>query len=355
MYKYLIRPLLFLIDPERVHHIVVFMVKLISRIPGLYTCFRNYHTNHSKSHSINVAGLQFKGRVGLAAGFDKNADFYKEFSMFGFSFIEIGTVTPVPQTGNPKPRLFRLQRDKALINRMGFNNKGVEHAVGQLKRRNNNPIIGGNIGKNTATQNEDAADDYAVCFEKLYNVVDYFTVNVSCPNIAGLDKLQDMDSLRIILNRLGKIRTLKKQYKPVFVKISPDLSFKQIDDVLVLIREAGFDGIIAANTTTSRKDMVTGTDRITAIGQGGLSGKPLTNRTLEIVSYICKQTEHTMPVIGVGGIMNTEDALNLIKAGACLIQLYSGFIYEGPLLMRRINRAMQEYDNQDMDKMSQKV
>lgn len=348
MYKYLIRPLLFQLDPERVHHLVVFLVRLIGRIPGVHAGVRYFTARRSEIDSITIAGLQFKGRVGLAAGFDKNADFFHDFAMFGFSFVEIGTVTPVPQPGNPKPRLFRLQRDNALINRMGFNSKGVEHAVGKLKKKEKNLIIGGNIGKNTLTRNESAADDYAVCFEKLYDVVDYFAVNVSCPNIAGLDKLQDMDSLRIILNRLGQIRTLKRQYKPVFVKISPDLSFKQIDDVLALIREAGFDGIIAANTSTSRKDLITGMEEIAAIGQGGLSGKPLTNRTLEMIGYICKQTDYKLPVIGVGGIMTQEDALNFIRAGASLIQLYTGFIYEGPWLVRRINRALQAYCKQDM-------
>jgi dihydroorotate dehydrogenase len=292
------------------------------------------------SGGITIAGLHFTNRVGLAAGFDKNAEFFNEFSMFGFSFIEIGTVTPKPQPGNPKPRLFRLKNENALINRMGFNNKGLEHAVSQLKNRNRKVIIGGNIGKNTATANENAAADYAACFDGLYDSVDYFAINVSCPNIAGMEKLQDQDSLREILLSVMKIRAQKPVNKPVFLKISPDLTFSQIDEVISLYNEVGLDGIIATNTTTDRKCLAENADHY---GNGGLSGKPLASRSVEIVSYICKQSDGMIPVIGVGGIMSKDDALSMIRAGARLLQVYTGFIYEGPFLVRDINRALEEY------------
>ena len=348
MYKVLIRPLLFLFDPERAHHLVVLVIKTLCGIPGMYQFIRRMTKGSGTIEPIDFAGIKFDGRVGMAAGFDKNADFYKEISVLGFSFVEIGTVTPLPQPGNPKPRLFRLVKDGALVNRMGFNNKGVEYAVTRLKRRNNTIVVGGNIGKNTVTPNEKAVDDYAVCFAKLYDVVDYFTVNVSCPNIAGMDKLQDIGSLREILTRIVQIRIRMKPYKPVFLKIAPDLSFRQIDDILALVGETGLDGVIATNTTTSRECLATDAERITTVGQGGLSGKPLTNRVLEMVRYICKQSGGKLPVIAVGGIMSREDALNLIKAGAGLIQLYTGLIYEGPLLVRKINLALQEYSHEIM-------
>jgi dihydroorotate dehydrogenase len=343
MYKRLFRPLLFLLDPERVHHLVVCAVKLMDKIPGFHNGMIRFTQDSDKVCSTTVAGLHFKNRVGLAAGFDKNADFYQEFSMFGFSFIEIGTVTPESQAGNPKPRLFRLKKDHALINRMGFNNKGVDYAVNKLRKRNKSLVIGGNIGKNTDTTHEDAADDYAICFEKLYNAVDYLAVNVSCPNIAGMEKLQDMDSLRKILTRILKIRAEQVLYKPVFLKISPELSFRQIDDVIGICSEVGLDGIIATNTTTSREGLSENSNRVKEIGSGGMSGKPLQNRTLEIVRYICKHTEGRLPVIGVGGINTAEDAMNMIMAGACLLQLYTGFIYEGPFLVRKINCALEKY------------
>jgi len=345
MYKSLLRPILFLIDPERVHHLVVYAVKFLDKIPGFHGFLWNYCNPRTPTSEVTVAGLHFKGRVGLAAGFDKNAEFFREFSMFGFSFIEIGTVTPRPQPGNTRPRLFRLGKDKALINRMGFNNKGVDYAVSRLKNRDNSIIIGGNIGKNTATPNPEAAYDYAVCFERLYESVDYFSINVSCPNIAGMEQLQDIGSLREILTKILHIRNQKSIFRPVFLKISPDLSFRYIDQVLDLCREVRLDGIIAANTTTSRKDLNESPESIHNIGPGGLSGKPLTNRTVEMISYICKQSANSLPVIAVGGILNSADALNMIMAGASLLQVYTGFIYEGPFLVRKINKALINYYN----------
>ena len=340
MYKAIIRPLLFLLDPERVHHLVVFMVKLLNCIPGLNCLLRSTLFGSPPELAVEVAGLKFKNRIGLAAGFDKNAAFFDAFSMFGFSFIEIGTVTPKPQPGNNKPRLFRLPADSALVNRMGFNNKGVDFAVERLKKRKGHVIIGGNIGKNTATPNENAAHDYALAFEKLYGYVDYFAVNVSCPNIAGLEKLQDKDSLREILNGIMKIRADKEMHKPVFLKISPDLSNGHIDEILEIYKEVGLDGIIATNTTTRRECLITASEKVKEAGNGGLSGKPLTNKALEMVRYICKQSDSRIPVIGVGGIMEASDAIEMLNAGAVLIQVYSGFIYEGPFLIRRINKAM---------------
>jgi dihydroorotate dehydrogenase len=253
MYKSLIRPLLFLLSPETVHHLVVFLIKCLVFIPGMKSLSASWFSYSGKKSGCTVAGLHFSNRVGMAAGFDKNADFYEDFTLFGFSFIEIGTVTPLAQSGNPKPRLFRLPADKALINRMGFNNKGVEYAAKKLRDRNKSIIIGGNIGKNTTTPNEKAPADYLTCFTALYDVVDYLVVNVSCPNINGLDKLQDKDSLREILDILMKERKSRAVNKPVFLKISPDLSFRSIDETIALCQESGLDGIIATNTTKLRE------------------------------------------------------------------------------------------------------
>lgn len=343
MYKGFVRPVLFLVDPEKVHHFVVWIARLIGKVPGLIPVLRNIFFYSSPALKIKVAGLEFENRVGLAAGFDKNADFFNEFAMFGFSFIEIGTVTPVAQPGNSQPRLFRLPEDYALINRMGFNNKGVRHAANQLKKRKNHIIIGGNIGKNTQTPNENAVNDYINGFNTLYESVDYLVVNVSCPNIAGLEKLQNQESLREILLGIAKERSKKPVRKPVFLKISPDLSFSQIDDILSIYYEVGLDGIIATNTTTHRNNLSTPQNRINRIGPGGLSGAPLKHRALDIISYICKQTNDAIPVIGVGGIMNSQDALDMIKAGATLLQVYTGFIYEGPFIVKRINKAIDTY------------
>jgi dihydroorotate dehydrogenase len=289
---------------------------------------------------VEIAGLRFPGRVGLAAGFDKNAEFYRQFAMFGFAFVEIGTVTPKPQPGNPKPRLFRLKRDNALINRMGFNNKGVDHVVEKLKNRPENLIIGGNIGKNTATLNEAATADYSLCFEKLYEYVDYFVVNVSCPNIQGLEKLQDQDSLREILKAVTTIRSQKTVRKPVFLKISPDLSREHLDESITLCLESGLDGMIATNTTKGRNGLTTDPQKIASLGNGGLSGRPLTHDTAKTVSYICKQSQGRIPVIASGGIMSINDALEVLDAGAVMLQLYTGFIYEGPFIVCKINRAI---------------
>ncbi|MFC2098263.1 quinone-dependent dihydroorotate dehydrogenase [Bacteroidota bacterium] len=340
MYKALIRPLLFLLRPETVHHLVVALIKGSFLIPGIKPLVRYiYRVGDQKLHR-EVFGLKFENPVGLAAGFDKNAGFFNQFSAFGFSFIEIGTVTPVGQSGNPKPRSFRLKKDKALINRMGFNNYGVKAAAEKLRRRRTNIIIGGNLGKNTATPNENAVEDYTTVFEELYDVADYFVVNVSCPNISDLSHLQDREQLNGILLGISSIRAEKFHKKPVLVKISPDLNNKQIDDVIELISQHDMDGIIATNTTITREGLTTDPGKVGEIGGGGLSGGPLRERSTEIISYIHGKTAGKLPIIGVGGIMNPEDALEKIRAGASLVQVYTGFIYEGPSIVRRINKKI---------------
>jgi len=340
MYKTILRPVLFLIPAETIHNIVNIIIKLIFIIPGTRALSVIIFRVKNKKLIRNVFGLKFENPVGLAAGFDKNGFLYNELSAFGFSFVEVGTITPKPQKGNEKPRSFRLVRDKALINRMGFNNKGVERVIKRLKIKRCSVIVGGNIGKNSLTANENAVNDYVTCFEKLYNYVDYFVINVSCPNISNLTELQDVSSLVVILERIMKIREQKKIYKPVLLKISPDLDSKKLDDIIKLSEIIGINGIVATNTTIKREGLTTEKDRVERIGNGGLSGKPLKDESTQIIRYITEKTKGKMPVIGVGGIMSPEDAIEKIEAGAVLVQLYTGFIYEGPLLAKRINKAI---------------
>jgi dihydroorotate dehydrogenase len=340
MYKLIIRPILFRIDPEKVHHIIVRFVQLGFCIPGVPQLIKRIYTLEHPKLKRTVFGLTFKNPVGLAAGFDKNASFYNQFANFGFSFIEIGTVTPKAQPGNPKPRLFRFPSDSAIINRMGFNNHGVRKTVQNLKKRKTKIIIGGNIGKNTTTPNNLAVDDYINTFNELYYYVDYLVVNVSCPNISDLHELQNKDSLTEILTRLLKEREDKTMAKPVLLKISPDLNFNQIDEVIEMVNEIKIDGLVVSNTTTGRYDLSTPTDKINAIGNGGMSGKPLRKRSTEMIRYIHQKTNGSIPIIGVGGIMTPEDALEKLNAGASLVQIYSGFIYEGPAIVKRINKAV---------------
>ncbi len=339
MYRNFIRPILFLLQPETVHHLIVNLLKIGFIIPGMACLIRKLYSIKDERLKTTFLGLNFDNPVGFAAGFDKNAEIYNQFSNFGFSFIEIGTVTPKPQAGNAKPRSFRIPKDKGLINRMGFNNKGVDFAVNRLKKKHK-VIIGGNIGKNTATKNEEALDDYVTCFEKLYNHVDYFVVNLSCPNIKDLRKLQDKDSTILILNKLTEKRREKSTYKPVLLKISPDLTNQELDNVVDTYNITGIDGIVATNTTVSRDNLNTDKKRIEEIANGGLSGKPLSNRSTEIIRYLTKKSGGAIPIIGVGGIMSAEDAIEKLEAGATLIQVYTGFIYEGPGFVKRINRAL---------------
>lgn len=340
MYRNIVRPLLFLLQPETVHHLIVNLLKIGFKIPGIAYFVRKLSQINDNHLKTSFLGMEFDNPVGFAAGFDKNAEVYNQFSNFGFSFIEIGTVTPKAQPGNPKPRSFRIPLDKGLINRMGFNNKGVDYAVNQLKNKKHKVIIGGNIGKNTATSNEEAINDYITCYKKLYDHVDYFVVNLSCPNIKDLKKLQNKDSTISILNKLTELRKDKIPYKPILLKISPDLTNDEIDDVIETFNITEIDGIVATNTTVSRENLLTSEKRIKEIANGGLSGKPLTERSTEIIRYITQKSNGSIPIIGVGGIMSTQDALNKLEAGATLIQVYTGFIYQGPAFVKKINKTI---------------
>jgi dihydroorotate dehydrogenase len=338
MYRSLIRPLLFLIDPEKIHHVVFSLLRIQGKLPGTSTILSTVFNYAHPSLEKEVFGLRFRNPVGLAAGFDKDARLIDEMAAFGFGFIEIGTLTPKAQPGNDKPRLFRLPDDRALINRMGFNNEGVQAAVTRLKNRRSNIIVGGNIGKNKLTPNENAIDDYGICFEALYPYVDYFVVNVSSPNTPGLRELQEKEPLRKLLQFVIGLSRAKDKYKPVLLKIAPDLTPTQLDDVISILKETGTDGIIATNTTVSREGLSTRAEVLSNIGNGGLSGKPLRHKATEIIKYLRKNLGSDFPIIAVGGILSPHDALEKIQAGADLIQLYTGFIYEGPSLVKRINK-----------------
>jgi dihydroorotate dehydrogenase len=317
------------------------MIRIVFKIPLISRIMRRAYTVSDPRLHTQFLGLQLNSPVGLAAGFDKNGQVYNAFFDFGFSHVEVGTVTPRPQPGNPRPRSFRIPKDNGLINRMGFNNHGVDALVMQLqKRRRKGAVVGGNIGKNTLTPNDQAVDDYVTCFNQLYPYVDYFVVNVSCPNISDMHELQDQAALTAILSRLAALRSEKVTYVPILLKISPDLNKGQIDASLQIVDKYGIDGIVATNTTILRNDLVTSEQRIQAIGNGGMSGAPITRRSLEVVRYVSEKTGGRLPIIGVGGIMTVEDALNMLDAGAHLIQLYTGFIYNGPGFVRRINKAL---------------
>lgn len=340
MYKLIIRPILFLLQPETVHHLVVAIVRTLFYIPGVKFLTKYIYTYSNPQLEKDVFGLRFKNPVGLAAGFDKNAEFFNQFSAFGFSFIEIGTVTPKGQAGNPKPRSFRLKADKALINRMGFNNKGVINTVKNLKKRKPGLIVGGNIGKNTLTPNNEAHNDYFLCFKELYDYVDYFVVNVSCPNIANLNDLQNEEGLRAILSIITDYRNTKPLHKPILLKVSPDLNDQQLEENIHLAQEYQLDGFVATNTTTTRRGLSSPEEIVNSIGNGGLSGKPIKDRSTEVIRMISQKTKSRMPIIGVGGIMNEKDAMEKIAAGASLLQVYTGFIYEGPGIVKKICKAL---------------
>jgi dihydroorotate dehydrogenase len=335
----LLKPVLFRLDPEEAHHFTIHNLKLAGKLPFLLNLFSG-KVESPKLHR-NLFGLDFPNPVGLAAGLDKNADVIDEMGRMGFGFVEIGTVTPRPQPGNDKPRLFRLVNDSALINRMGFNNVGAEVAAEHLKRRKTDIIVGANIGKNKVTSNEDAISDYVFCFKALFEHAHYFVVNVSSPNTPGLRALQDKDSLLGILNALQDINHTKPKAKPVLLKIAPDLTDEQIDDVVSVVRETKIQGIVATNTTISREGLSYSKQEVEAIGMGGLSGQPLTTRSTEVIKRIHRQIAGTdIKLIGVGGIMNAGDAMEKFDAGSDLIQLYSGFIYKGPQLIADINNEL---------------
>ena len=338
MYKYLIRPILFCFKPERAHGIIFFFLKRMQKLP--FGILISKYFFHKKLKPYELFGLKFPNRIGLAAGLDKEAEAFDMLGALGFGFVEIGTITPKAQPGNPKPRLFRLVEDKALINRMGFNNKGTENAVKNLKRKKTNVIIGGNIGKNKSTANTQAADDYKKAFDALFDYVDYFAVNLSSPNTPNLRELQEKNSLETILSELMKLNRNKKNAKPVLLKIAPDLSTEQLDDILEIVKKTKIDGIIATNTTTSREGVSADESKLDRIGQGGLSGKPLTGKSTEIIQYLSKKSGGQIPIIASGGIMTAEDAAEKISAGASLVQIYTGFIYEGPALIRKINKKL---------------
>lgn len=336
MYKALIRPLLFLLSPERAHHFTFRILYLVCLLPGARTLLQSMFSVRNPSLERKILGLTFPNPVGLAAGFDKDAWLIDELACLGFGFIEIGTVTPKGQPGNEKPRLFRLPSDHALINRMGFNNEGVNAMVERLKRRTSHVIVGGNIGKNKVTANEHAEDDYAACMEALFPYVDYFVVNVSSPNTPGLRSLQEKEPLMKLMERVRSIIRLKKMDKPVLLKIAPDLTNEQLDDVVEILQRTGTDGVIATNTTIGREGLLTPTEEVQAIGAGGLSGSPLRERSTEVIRYLRSKLGKDYPIIGVGGIMTPEDAFQKLTAGADLIQVYTGFIYEGPGFVKRI-------------------
>ncbi len=335
MYTFFIRPLLFCFDPEKVHHFTFSMIRSLSKLPGMSFLFRKMYLVEDNRLERQLFGLTFKNPVGLAAGFDKDAKLYNELSNFGFGFIEIGTLTPKPQDGNPKKRLFRLKADKAIINRMGFNNGGVLEAVERLKN-NKGVLIGGNIGKNKVTTNEEAVEDYKICFNALYDYVDYFVVNVSSPNTPNLRALQDKEPLTKLLNDLQIENRNKTARKPILLKIAPDLTNEQLLDIIAIVSDTQIDGVIATNTTISRE----GLQDQNKSEVGGLSGQPLTQRSTEVIRFLAEKSNKAFPIIGVGGIHSAKDALAKLDAGADLVQLYTGFIYEGPKLIKDINKAL---------------
>jgi dihydroorotate dehydrogenase len=319
-------------------------LSLLLKIPPVRWFFKRSFISSEADLETEVFGLKFKNPVGLAAGFDKNAKYINELSYCGFGFIEIGTLTPKAQTGNPKLRLFRLKEDQGIINRMGFNNDGVELAIEHLKKaRKNGVLVGGNIGKNKVTPNENAVDDYLTCFERLFDYVDYFVVNVSSPNTPNLRALQEKEPLENLLNALVTKNRTYSNPKPVLLKIAPDLSNSQLDDIVDIFSSTNIDGLIATNTTISRENLITDSKQVEEMGAGGLSGLPVKDRSTEVIRYISNKSKGTIPIIGVGGIHSAEGAIEKLKAGATLIQMYTGFIYEGPAVVKRINNAIIEF------------
>lgn len=340
MYKFFFRPILFLFDAETVHYFVFRLLKFVSALPGMSLILRKSFTYSHKNLKKNLFGLTFPNPVGLAAGFDKDAKLVDELALLGFGSVEIGTLTPAPQSGNDKPRLFRLPKDNALINRMGFNNGGASAAVKRLRQRKTKIIVGGNIGKNKTTPNEKALNDYAACFNTLFDYVDYFVLNVSSPNTPGLRELQEKEPLRQLLGYVKRLSLEKPNPKPVLLKIAPDLNEQQLNDIVDILKSTNTDGIIATNTTLWREGLITGEEQLRAIGAGGLSGGPLKDRSNEVIRFLRKKLGPSYPIIGAGGVMSVQDALEKLKAGADLIQIYTGFIYEGPSIIKKINKAL---------------
>lgn len=341
MFRLLIRPILFALPPETAHHFSMMMLKTLCQLPLVRQLFCKSFSYHTEALKKTILGLDFPNPVGLAAGFDKDAKYIDELACLGFGFIEIGTLTPLPQPGNEKPRLFRLPKDKALINRMGFNNEGVGAAVNRLKKKKSKIIVGGNIGKNKSTPNDQALNDYLQCIEALYDWVDYFVVNVSSPNTPGLRELQDKEPLRNLLQGVKQHLQHRPIQKPVLLKIAPDLSDSQLLDIIEILRITQTDGVIATNTTLAREGLTTKASKVQRIGAGGLSGKPLRSRSTEIIRFLRHQLGPHYPIIGVGGIMTPEDAVEKLQAGADLVQVYTGFVYGGPGFVKRISKTIQ--------------
>jgi dihydroorotate dehydrogenase len=343
VYKSLIKPLLFLRNPEKAHHTTFNLINLTFNLPIVDSIVKATFELNDPKLEREVFGLKFKNPVGLAAGLDKDAKLIDELAMLGFGFIEIGTLTPKPQEGNPLPRLFRLPQDHALINRMGFNNGGVLKAVERLKKRKSDVIVGGNIGKNKVTPNEHAVDDYLFSLEALHSYVDYFVVNVSSPNTPNLRDLQEKEPLKQLLSAVKSANDQKSNPKPILLKIAPDLTDGQLDDIVEIVRETGIAGVIATNTTVDRSVLTTSKEQVEAIGAGGVSGKVLAKRSTDVIRYLHQKSNGEFPIVGVGGIFSAEDAIEKLEAGASLVQVYSGMIYEGPGLIKKIKKGLLEY------------
>jgi dihydroorotate dehydrogenase len=341
MYKQIIRPLLFCLSAENAHKLIIGALRLVGCIPGTNWLMEKICTIKHPALEREVFGVKFKNPIGIAAGFDKNAEVYNEFSALGYGFVEVGTITPKGQPGNPRPRLFRLPKDKAIINRMGFNNHGMQNAIENLHKRRKGVVVGANIGKNSLTPIEEAPSDYLKLFRNLYQYVDYFVVNVSCPNVAKVTSLQNKQSVTEILEPLFEFRRGQSQYRPILLKISPDLDDASVDDMTDVMIETPLDGIVATNTTTSRAGLTTSAKSIEAIGNGGLSGAPLTKRAVEVVRRVHTRCQGRYPIIGVGGVMTVEDAKAMLDAGASLVEIYSGFIFEGPALIKNIIKYLE--------------
>ena len=341
MYKHILRPILFRFNPETAHNLTLSAIAMLRHIPFAQSIVRALYKRESPSLEKEVFGIKFPNPVGLAGGLDKNGEFYNDMANFGFGFVEIGSLTPQPQDGNPKPRCFRVPQDKAIINRFGINNKGVRNAVEHLKKNKPEVIVAANISKNTASINEDAAKDYESAFALLYDFVDMFVVNVSCPNVVGLTSLQDITFLSEIVDKLLNLRMYYDEYRPILLKASPELAKEQLDDIIDYCLRSGIDGIVAGNTTRSRDGLTISQEKIEKIGNGGMSGAPVHKKNLELVRYIHTKTEGKLPIVGVGGIMSEKEAKAMIEAGASLVEIYTGFIYEGPALIKRINKTLE--------------
>ena len=342
MYKHLVKPILFLFNPEKAHKIVFSMLNILKKIPFAESLLRLIYKTKTPSLKREVFGINFPNPVGLAGGLDKNGEFYNQMADFGFGFVEIGSLTPKPQDGNPSPRCFRVVPDKAIINRFGINNKGVLYAINNIRKEKPRVIIAGNISKNSTSSNENASNDYERAFSLLYDFVDMFVVNVSCPNVVGLTNLQDITFLSEIFDKLLEQRVYYDEYKPILVKLSPDVPHAQIDTILEYAMETGIDGVVAGNTTRSREGLSISQEDIENIGNGGLSGAPVYEKNLSLVKYVHEKTQGKLPIIGVGGIMSPEQAQAYLDAGASLVEVYTGFIYEGPGIVKKILKGLEK-------------